>query len=205
VAYVVGMTGGIGSGKTEVAKIFGALGIEVVDADVIAHRLSMAGQPGHAAIAAAFDPGVLLASGELDRAELRRRAFADPAARVRLEAALHPLIRREMQREMAGWRGPYGLTVVPLLLERGRLSRQVDRVLVVDCPEEEQIRRVVARSSLSPKEVRAIMATQLDRLERLQGADDILDNSGSPDAIAPQVAELDRRYRQLAAERRRAV
>jgi dephospho-CoA kinase len=205
VAYVVGVTGGIGSGKTEVAKAFAALGVEVADADVIAHSLSALGQPGHAAIAAAFDPGVLLASGELDRAELRRRVFADPAARARLEAALHPLIRREIQREMAAWRGAYGVAVVPLLIERGSLAKQVDRILVVDCPEDEQIRRVVARSGMSPAEVRAIMATQLDRLARLPDADDVLDNSGLPGAIAPQVAELDRHYRLLAAERRRAM
>jgi dephospho-CoA kinase len=205
VAYVVGMTGGIGSGKTEVAKAFSALGVEVADADVISHRLSMRGQAGHTAIAAAFDPGVLLASGELDRAELRRRVFGDPVARARLEAALHPLIRSEIHREMAAWSGVYGMLVVPLLIERGGLANRVDRVLVVDCPEDEQIRRVVARSGLSTAEVRAIMATQLDRLARLRDADDVLDNSGPPDAIAPQVAELDRRYKDLAAERRRAM
>ena len=204
-AYVVGMTGGIGSGKTEVAKAFSAVGIEVADADVIAHRLSMPGQVGHAAIAAAFDSGVLLPSGELDRAELRRRAFADPQARARLEAALHPLIRRELYREMALWRGIYGVVVVPLLLERGGLAKEMDRVLVVDCSEDEQVRRVVARSGLAPAEVRAIMATQLDRLSRLRDADDVLDNSGSPDAIAPQVAQLDRRYKELASDRRRAM
>jgi len=204
-AYVVGMTGGIGSGKTEVAKAFSAVGIEIADADVIAHRLSMPGQVGHAAIAAAFDSGVLLPSGELDRAELRRRAFADPRARARLEAALHPLIRRELYREMALWRGIYGVVVVPLLLERGGLAKEMDRVLVVDCSEDEQVRRVVARSGLAPAEVRAIMATQLDRLSRLRDADDVLDNSGSPDAIAPQVAQLDRRYKELASDRRRAM
>jgi dephospho-CoA kinase len=205
VAYVVGITGGIGSGKTEVAKAFSALGVEVVDADAISHRLSMPGQAGHAAICAAFDPGVVLPSGELDRAELRRRAFADPEARARLEAAVHPLIRREVYREIAAWRGLYGVAVVPLLLERGGLANQVDRVLVVDCPEDEQIRRVVARSGLTSAEVRAIMATQLDRVARLRDADDVLDNSGSADAIAPQVAELDRRYKELAADRRRAM
>jgi dephospho-CoA kinase len=205
VAYVVGLTGGIGSGKTEVAKVFSALGVEVVDADAISHRLSMPGQAGHAAIAAAFDSGVLLPSGELDRAELRRRAFADPQARARLEAAVHPLIRSEVGREMAAWRGIYGVVVVPLLIERGGLAHWVDRVLVVDCPEDEQIRRVVARSGLSSAEVRAIMATQLDRAARLRDADDVLDNSGSPDVIAPQVADLDRRYRQLAVEPRRAL
>jgi len=196
------MTGGIGSGKTQVARAFSALGVEVVDADAVSHRLSMSGQAGHAAIAAAFDSGVLLASGELDRAELRRRAFSDPDARARLEAALHPLIRREMICEITSWRGVYGVAVVPLLVERGGIANQVDRVLVIDCPEDEQIRRVVARSGFSPAEVRAIMATQLDRRARLRDADDVLDNSGTPDAIGPQVNELDRRYRQLAAQQR---
>ena len=202
---MVGMTGGIGSGKTQVATAFGALGVEVVDADAISHRLSMPGQAGHAAIAVAFDSGVLLPSGELDRAELRRRAFSDPDARARLEAALHPLIQREMFREITAWKGLYGLAVVPLLVERGGIANQVDRVLVVDCPEDEQVRRVVARSGFSSAEVRAIMAAQLDRPARLRGADDVLDNSGPPEAIGPQVAELDRRYRQLGAERRLSV
>jgi dephospho-CoA kinase len=205
VAYVVGMTGGIGSGKSEVAEAFAMLDVDVTDADVIAHRLSMQAQPGYEAIVAAFGTDVLLSTGALDRAELRRRAFADPEARMRLEAALHPLIRGEMEREIAGWRGPYGLAVVPLLLDRGSRARWVDRILVVDCPGEEQVRRVVARSGLSPDEVRAIMATQLDRAARVSGADDVLDNSGPPDEIAPKVAELDRRYRRLAAERPRAL
>lgn len=204
-AYVVGMTGGIGSGKSEVARVFTALGVEVADADEISHRLSTPGQPGHAAIAAAFDQGVMLPSGELDRAELRQRVFADRAARARLEAALHPLIRREMQREIAAWRGAYGVAVVPLLIERGGLAKWVDRVLVVDCSEDEQVRRVVTRSGLSAAEVRAIMRTQLVRRARLRDADDVLDNSGPPEAIAPQVAELDRKYRQLAAERGRTT
>jgi dephospho-CoA kinase len=118
---------------------------------------------------------------------------------------VHPLIRREVYREIAAWRGVYGVVVVPLLIERGGLSSEVNRVLVVDCSEDEQVRRVVARSGLSPAEVRAIMATQLDRLTRLRDADDVLDNSGSPDAIAPQVAELDRRYKELASDRRRTM
>src|SRR5207237_2745002 len=117
-AYVVGMTGGIGSGKTEVARAFAALGVEVVDADAIAHRLSMPGQAGHAAMIAAVDDAILSPSGEIDRAELRRRVFADPDARARLEAAVHPLIRRELKQAMAAWRGLYGVAVVPLLLER---------------------------------------------------------------------------------------
>jgi dephospho-CoA kinase len=201
VAYVVGLTGGIGSGKTAVADAFGRLGIEIVDTDQLAHRLSASGEPGFAAIRAALDDVPLLADGEIDRAALRRIVFADPTQRMRLENALHPLIRAEARRRIARWRGPYGLIVVPLLLEREGLRAIVDRVLVVDCPEEEQVRRVAARSGIAPAEVRAIMATQLPRERRLAGADDVIDNAGPLKAIAPQVGVLDRRYRELAAAR----
>ena len=197
--YVVGLTGGIGSGKTAVADAFAALGVEVVDTDALAHKLSAAGQPGFAAIRDAFGDGILRPDGEIDRAALRRLVFADAVARSRLEAALHPLIGAEAARRVEQWSGPYGLIVVPLLLERRGVRSIVDRVLVVDCPEEEQVRRVVARNALSPAEVHAIMATQLDRRQRLAAADDILDNTGTPDAIAPQVVGLDARYRRLAA------
>ena len=201
-AYVVGLTGGIGSGKTAVADAFAALSVEIVDTDALAHRLSAPGQPGLQAIRGAFGDGVLTAAGDLDRARLRTLVFADEQARARLEAALHPLIRAEAERLIQSWRGPYGIVVVPLLLERGGLRSTVDRVLVVDCPEEEQVRRVAARSGLAPQEVRAIMATQLDRSLRLAAADDVLDNSGAADAIAPQVRALDRRYRTLAGRAR---
>ena len=197
--FVVGLTGGIGSGKSAVASAFAALGVEIADADVLAHRLSTPGQPGYAAIRAAFPDVELTPGGEIDRAKLRGRVFADADARVRLEAALHPLIAAEARREIAAWRGPYGVTVVPLLLERGKLASTVDRILVVDCPEDAQVSRVVARSGMTPAEVRAIMATQFDREARLAAADDVIDNAGPPEAIAPQVARLDRRYRELAA------
>jgi dephospho-CoA kinase len=196
---VVGLTGGIGSGKSAVASAFASLGVEIVDADVLAHRLSAPGQPGYAAIRAQFPDIALQAGGEIDRAQLRSRVFADAAARVRLETALHPLIAAEARREMHAWRGPYGIAVVPLLLERGKLSSSVDRILVVDCPEDAQVARVAARSGMAPAEVRAIMATQTSRQERLAAADDVIDNAGPPEAIPPQVAELDRRYRALAA------
>ena len=201
VAYVVGLTGGIGSGKTAVADAFGKLGVEVVDTDQLAHRLSASGQPGFDAIRAAFPNLALLANGEIDRAALRHLVFADSAARDRLEHSLHPLIGAEAKRQVANWKGAYGLIVVPLLLEHEGLRRIVDRILVVDCPEEEQVRRVVARSGLSPGEVNAIMATQIPRDQRLAAADDVLDNAGAPDAIAPQVRSLDRRYRELATAR----
>jgi len=193
------LTGGIGSGKSAVANAFASLGVEIVDADLLAHRLSAPGEPGYAAIREAFPDVGLTPDGEIDRARLRSRVFADPRARVRLEAALHPLIAAAAKREIAAWRGPYGVTVVPLLLERGKLASAVDRILVVDCPEDAQVSRVVARSGMAPAEVRAIMATQSSREARLAAADDVIDNAGPPEAIAPQVASLDARYRELAA------
>ncbi len=198
-AYVVGLTGGIGSGKTAVADAFATLGVEIVDADALAHRISAAGAQGFAAIRVAFGDAIVGADGELDRAALRHLVFADVAARRRLEGILHPLIRAEAERQVRSWRGAYGIVVVPLLLEREGLRSIIDRILVVDCPEDEQVRRVVARSGLSTEEVHAIMATQFDRARRRAAGDDIVDNSGTISAIAPQVRALDRRYRELAA------
>jgi len=176
--YLVGLTGGIGSGKSAVAAAFAARG---------------------AAVADALGESFLTESGELDRAALRRRAFDDATFRRDLEQLLHPLIAARLDEAIAGLRGPYGLLVVPLLLERGGLRKRVARILVVDCPEQEQVRRVQLRSGLTADEIRRIMATQLPRAERLAQADDIIDNSGLPEALAPQVERLDRRYRRLAA------
>jgi dephospho-CoA kinase len=198
-ALVIGLTGGIGSGKSAVADAFAALGAEVTDTDAIAHAVTAAGQPGHAGVLEAFGREYLLPDGTLDRAKLRERVFADAAARIRLEGILHPLIRTAAARKVAAWAGPYGLLVVPLLFERGGHKGLVQRVLVVDCPEETQVQRVMARSGLTAAAVRAIMATQLPRPERLARADDVLDNAGPLTAIAPQVAALDRRYRAMAA------
>jgi dephospho-CoA kinase len=198
VVYIVGLTGGIGSGKTVVAEAFARLGVEIVDADAIAHRISASGQPGFAAVRAALGEAALRPDGEIDRDALRRLVFSDADARARLESALHPLIGAEARKQAARWTGPYGVIVVPLLLEREGLRSIVDRILVVDCPEDDQVSRVVARSALTPAEVRAIMATQVSRAQRLEAADDVVDNSGPPDAIAPQVAQLDSRYRRLA-------
>lgn len=202
--YVVGLTGGIGSGKSEVANAFAGMGIEIVDADALAHRLSAPGEPGYAAIVGSFGRGVLTPSGEIDRPALRRLVFADAPLLARLEGLLHPLIRAEALRQIIDWRGPYGIVVVPLLIERGGLKEIIDRVLVVDCPEDEQVRRVVARSAMSPEEVRAIMATQVDRPHRLAAADDVLDNSGTKQGISALVSALDARYRALAAARPRS-
>jgi len=199
-SLVIGLTGGIGSGKSAVADAFAALGAEVTDTDRLAHALTMPGQPGHAALREAFGPDYFQPDGALDRGKLRERVFGDAAARARLEAILHPLIRAAAAGEVGQWRGAYGLLVVPLLLERGGHSGLVRRVLVVDCPEDVQLDRVMARSGLTAAAVRAIMATQLARAERLARADDVLDNSGPREAIAAQVAQLDRRYRALATE-----
>jgi len=198
VTFVVGLTGGIGSGKSIVADAFAERGIDVTDTDRLAHGLTAPGQVGYALVLEAFGTAFRRPDGTLDRARLRARVFADDDARTRLEAILHPLIREAAAREITGWTSPYGILVVPLLLERAGASR-VDRVLVVDCPEEVQIRRVAQRSGLSDAEVRAIMATQLPRAQRLARADDVLDNSGPLSAIATQVDALDQRYRALAA------
>jgi dephospho-CoA kinase len=200
--YLVGLTGGIGSGKSEVAAAFAARGVDVLDADEIAHAISKRGEAGHRAVVESLGREFLRADGELDRAALRRRAFDDPTFRRDLEHLLHPLIAERLEDAIGDFRGPYGLLVVPLLLERGGLRKRVSRVLVVDCPEQEQIRRVQLRSGLPADEVRRIMATQLPRGERLAEADDVLDNSGPRSAIEPQVARLDRHYRSLAAKAR---
>jgi dephospho-CoA kinase len=200
VGLVIGLTGGIGSGKSAVADAFAALGADVTDTDVIAHALTKPGQPGHAALLQVFGPEYFQPDGTLDRGKLRERVFGHAAARASLETILHPLIRAAAAREVEQWRGAYGLLVVPLLLERGGQSALVRRVLVVDCPEDVQVARVMARSGLTAAAVRAIMATQMARAERLRHADDVLDNGGPREALGLQVAALDRRYRALAAE-----
>ena len=197
--YVVGLTGGIGSGKSEVANGFVALGVDVADADTAAHAVTARDAPGYSAVIAAFGPEAVGARGELDRAWLRKLVFANPLARLELERILHPLIHEHLNGEVAAWRGPYGLLSVPLLLERKTLLPLVARVLVVDCAEDEQVRRVVRRSGMAPDEVRAIMAAQVSRPERLAAADDVIDNNGPREALEPQIARLDAFYRQQAA------
>ena len=197
----VGLTGGIGSGKSTVARAFETRGVEVVDADALAHRLTAPGGAAIPAIRAAFGAEAIDASGALDRARMRRLAFADPGARKRLEAILHPLIRAETDRLARSARSDYVILMIPLLVESGDPRARCDRVLVVDCPEEEQIRRVTARSGLPRAEVEAIMATQASRADRLAAADDVVDNSGGPVAIGAQVDALHRRYLDLAIRR----
>jgi dephospho-CoA kinase len=194
VSLVVGLTGGIGSGKSEVAHAFAALGVDCADADEAAHAVTSLGAAGLEAVVAAFGAAVRNPDGSLDRAALRRIVFADPAERRRLEAILHPLIRAELDRQIGQWSGPYGILSVPLLLESGVLLPRVARVLVVDCAEDEQVRRVMQRSGLTATEVRAIMATQLSRAERLARADDVIDNNGPREALREQVLRLHDAY-----------
>jgi len=194
---VIGITGGIGSGKSTVADLLVARGAALVDTDRIAHVLT---EPGGAAIGAireAFGDGVIAADGRMDRAAMRALAFEDPAARRRLEAILHPMIRARTQQaiEAAARDGaPYVLVAVPLLVESGDWRGRYDRVLVVDCPPEVQVARVVRRNGLPREQVEAILAAQASRAQRLAAADDVIDNSGAPDALAAQVERVHSAY-----------
>jgi len=198
-SYVVGLTGGIGSGKSAAAAAFARLGAEVVDTDEIAHELTAAGGAALPGIRELFGAEVLGPQGAMDRNRVRERVFADPAARRALEALLHPLIREESERRIAAAAAAYVVHVVPLLVESRDYRNRVNRVLVVDCPEEVQVRRVRERSGLSEAEVRAIMATQASRAGRLAAADDVIDNSGTLGALQKQVEALHRRYLAYAA------
>jgi len=197
VTFVVGLTGGIGSGKTAAADAFAKLGATVVDTDVIAHELTQKGGAAVAGVERTFGKDFIVA-GAMDRKRMRDHVFADPAAKRALEALLHPMIREESARRIAAATGPYVVHVVPLLIESPDYRRRVDRVLVVDCPEETQVERVRARSGLSEDEVRAIMRGQAPRAERLAAADDVIDNSGRRDALRNQVAALHQKYLQFA-------
>lgn len=194
----VGLTGGIGSGKSTVAALFAALGVPVVDTDVIARELTATGSPALADIRGAFGDAVMQPDGSLDRGALRRLVFGDESARRRLEAILHPRIRSRVEETLETLDAPYVLVVIPLLVETGAYRGMLDRVLVVDCPEALQVERVVARNGLSQEEVGAILAAQATRAARLAAADDLIENSGSADALNAAVAALHARYLALA-------
>ena len=197
--FTVGLTGGIGSGKSTVADLFAELGVPVIDTDVIARQLTVPGGAALEAIRAAFGEDVMLADGMLDRAALRRRVFADAAARRQLEAILHPRIRQMVEQSLATLDAPYALIVIPLLVETGGYRDVLGRVLVVDCPEALQVARVMARSGLARDEVDAILAAQAGRAERLAAADDVIVNDGSAAALRAEVAALHQRYLACAA------
>lgn len=191
---LIGITGGIGSGKTSAARFFVDLGADLVDADAIAHELT---QPRGAAIAAirqTFTQKFITCDGALNRKEMRSLVFSDSESRGQLEAILHPLIRVEVARRAALFSAPYGMIMAPLLLETGDYQRMVHRVLVVDCDEHEQISRTIARTGLDKETVRAIMATQLSRNERLQQADDVIANDGDMAHLRREVEALHRKY-----------
>ena len=237
-APVIGLTGGIGSGKSAAADCFAALGVTVVDTDAISHELTAAGGAAMPAILATFGSAMLTAEGALNRIAMRQRVFTEPAARLQLEAILHPLIRETSQRrvELARQRmvstnsldssvgadetttktkttmqqggrakdalcavacddTPYVVLVVPLLVESKNYRERVNRVLVIDCPEETQITRTMARSAMSRDEVLRVLASQATRAQRLAAADDVIDNDGSLAQLQQRVAALDAAYR----------
>ena len=189
-SFFVGLTGGIGSGKSAVADLFAARGIAVIDTDAIAHELTAPGGEAMPAIRDTFGAAVATPDGALDRAAMRNIVFADPPARKRLEAILHPLIRSESERRLASADSPYAILMVPLLVESGDYRKRVDRVAVVDCREETQIARVMRRNGLTRPEVERILAAQASRAQRLEAADDVIDNDGSLDELGPRIEQL---------------
>lgn len=198
--YVVAITGGIGSGKTTIANQFAALGIEVVDADLIAREVVAPGTPALAAIVNHFGAEMLTEQGLLDRRALRERIFSDPAAKFWLNALLHPIIRSEMLRQCAAVSSPYCLLVVPLLVEN-RLTELADRVLVIDVDEATQIERTCRLDGVSREQAQAILASQANRSERLAMADDVLDNqSGTTETIRARILALHETYLAFASQ-----
>ncbi|MQA37454.1 dephospho-CoA kinase [Rugamonas aquatica] len=195
--FSIGLTGGIGSGKSTVADLFAARGASIVDTDQIAHSLTAPGGAAMPAIVAEFGAEFADANGALDRARMRALVFAAPAAKTRLEAILHPRIRDAALAEAEAATGSYVMFAVPLLVESGTWRARVTRVLAVDCPEEVQIARVMARNNLPETQVRAIMATQASRQQRLAAADDIIENGGGIEALEPQIARLHDLYLQM--------
>src|SRR5450631_1042155 len=193
----IGLTGGIASGKSSVAQRFIELGVPVIDADEAARAVVAPGKPGLAQVIKRFGPGMLSASGELDRRALRNLIFSDPASRRDLEAILHPLIRADMEQRAAAAVGPYVVMAIPLLAEGGARDR-VDRILVVDVDEAVQLQRVMARDGCSMEQAREILASQASREARLELADDVLLNTGSVTELRQGVDRLHERYLRLA-------
>lgn len=200
--FVVGLTGGIASGKSAAAREFAAFGVHVADADVAARDAVAAGSEGLADVVAAFGAGVLDASGALDRAAMRRRIFEDADAKHALEAIVHPRVRAALQAECAGAPGPYAVAAIPLLAEAGGREAYpwLDRILVVDAPVETQRERLLARDGIDAALADRMIAAQATRAQRLGLADDVLANTGTLADLAGHVAALDRVYRLLAAD-----
>jgi dephospho-CoA kinase len=196
--FVVGLTGGIGSGKSAAAEEFVRLGATVVDTDAIAHELTGAGGAAIPEVKRLFGRAFVDASGAMDRKRMRDLVFSDAEEKTRLESLLHPMIRAESERRIASAAGPYAVLVVPLLIESPGYRARLGRVLVVDCPEALQIARVRQRSGLPEAEVRRIIASQIQRERRLAAADDVINNSDTIAALQQQVRELHEKYLALA-------
>ncbi|MBA5636394.1 dephospho-CoA kinase [Duganella sp. LX20W] len=192
--FTVGLTGGIGSGKSTVAELFAARGVTIVDTDQIAHSLTAPGGAAMADIVSQFGPEYADATGALDRARMRQLVFADAAAKTRLEAILHPRIRAATEAATAAATGCYVMLAIPLLVESGSWRARVTRVLAVDCAETVQLARVMARNHLPEAQVRAIMAAQATRQQRLDAADDVITNDAGLDALTPQIERLHQLY-----------
>jgi dephospho-CoA kinase len=200
-AYRVGLTGGIASGKSTAAKFFGALGVPILDSDQIARDVVEPGQPPLERLVARFGPTILTADGHLDRPALRDIVFSDPKARADLEALTHPAIGAALETRSATAGGPYQILVIPLLVEKN-LGAHVDRVLVVDCDEDLQIRRLSTRDGSTPRQARAILDAQATRATRLKVADDVISNEADMSAVQSQVAALHAIYLELAVQPR---
>ncbi len=200
-AFSVGLTGGIGCGKSTVADMFAALGASVIDTDAIAHALTAPHGAAMPALIAEFGADFATPEGAMDRARMRALVFSDDTARARLEAILHPKIREATAAAAAIATGDYVIFVVPLLIESGNWRERVTRVLAIDCPEEVQVARVMARNGLPEAQVRAIMATQVTREQRRAAADDIIVNDDGLDALHPQVEILHAMYLSLSKKR----
>jgi dephospho-CoA kinase len=192
--FAVGLTGGIGCGKSTVADMFAARGAGIVDTDVLAHQLTAPGGAAMPALVQEFGANFATPDGALDRTRMRDLVFADPGARARLEGILHPMIRAATMDAAMSVAGAYVIFVVPLLVESGTWRSRVQRVLAIDCQEATQIARVMARNGLPEAQVKAIMAAQASRTQRLAAADDVIDNDGGQDALAPQVDRLHQFY-----------
>ena len=192
--FSVGVTGGIGCGKTTVTDLFAKLGASLIDTDLIAHLLTSPGGAAIPKIAAEFGTDFINPEGALDRARMRALVFTDAGAKTRLEAILHPMIGQETIQQARLATGKYLLFIVPLLVESRTWKEKVDRVLVIDCPESLQVERVMARNGMTQAQVKAIMATQATRAERLAAADDVIHNQGEIAALTAQVAQLHQQY-----------
>ena len=193
-SYCVGLTGGIGCGKSTVASLFAELGIPVIDTDAISHQLTQPGGVAMAAIQTAFGKEYIDANGALDRAKMRRLVFSDPTAKLRLEKILHPLILYQSKSLEASSTAPYVLLVVPLLFESKSYQDWLDRTVTIDCSEENQIARATQRDGMNEQVIKAIMSKQLPRSLRLKLTDDIIHNDASLSELHPQVAELHRHF-----------